>query len=252
MAVITSDGEYSYGLHQLQKVKVWNHAAKPGEVYVYIHGGAWRDPNNTFNEIEPVARMNRNRTFIGINYRLSPEVKHPSHVKDIYEALKFIHQEFDGPQMHGFGYSVGATMILQLVQFSSVLNNEPEVGLYFKSIKLLDGIYDVKSLLQEYPSYASFVVEAYSSLESAKDSISLQISKGTKEQLFRDRIIDSNTKIYVCQSLEDDLLSMNQTVLLMDFFKSLDTEVELVTGNWGKHDDIYGSHRNQVLMHGLE
>ncbi|KAI3403228.2 BNA7 [Candida oxycetoniae] len=270
----------SYGDHPLQKVKVWNYDAENLNTYIYIHGGAWRDASNTFDELEPVAELNRESTFFGINYRLSPEIKHPLHLIDIGNALFYIATKFKVGKLHLLGYSVGATMILQLFRYFDIIEQgflalkitndfekvTKEVERYmastqkrefksmvktgklsFTSVKFLDGIYDASSLIKEYPSYSSFILDAFPSINCAKSSISLP-SLLTKENLFENKFINENTKLIICQSLEDDLLSMNQTKHLIDFLVSKQLGFSLHTGNWGKHDDIYGDQRNKVFV----
>ncbi|KAI5962162.1 BNA7 [Candida pseudojiufengensis] len=225
---------YEYGDHELQKIKVWNYSDNNENTFIYIHGGAWRDPNNTYDELKTVAENNPQATFIGINYRLSPEVKHPDHYLDVYTALSYIHFNYKYKKIHLMGYSVGATICLQLIQHL----HDRKSPIHFNSIKFLDGIYDIEELLNEYPSYISFVNDAFSKLDEADESINL----------LKKPNIDKNTSIIIVQSLQDELLSMSQTKLLIDYFVIWDIGFTLLTGNWGKHDDIYGAHRSEIFM----
>lgn len=59
-------------------------------VLMYVHGGAWQFGSKTF-------RGNIGRTFakrgivtICINYRLSPKVKHPEHIRDVARAFDWV------------------------------------------------------------------------------------------------------------------------------------------------------------------
>ncbi|KAI5954387.1 BNA7 [Candida jiufengensis] len=225
---------YKYGNHELQQIKVWNYNGNNENTYIYIHGGAWRDPSNTYDELESVAKKNQNSTFIGINYRLSPEIKHPQHYNDVYDSLVYIKKHFKLGNINLLGYSVGATLILQIIQNLNNLSSP----ILFKSIKFLDGIYDIKQLIEEYPHYGFFIDEAFQNLEIAIDSVSL----------IRPPIISKNTSIIICQSLQDDLLSINQTNLLVSYFARYKIPFTLLTGNWGIHDDIYGPYRNEIFI----
>lgn len=300
---------YSYGSHPLQQIKVWNYDLENDDTYVYIHGGAWRDPRNTYDELAPVAEAQGNthksspnqtqnqnqnqdksqskcqkrKTFIGINYRLSPEVHHPLHIIDIAKALLYIRIHFELQKIHIMGFSVGATMILQLFQLPDIIkdgvsalkesgySNElievkeflnggfpqlrdilKENRLQFHSVKFLDGIYDVDALIEEYPSYESFVKEAYPSLDVAKRAISVKNDMLTKHKLMHCGFITQETKLSIVQSLEDDLLSMRQSLLLFSALTNNSTPVTFITGNWGKHDDVYGDKRADIFIYGKD
>src|SRR5689334_510250 len=57
--------------------------AKDYPVFFFIHGGAWR-----FGSKDGMGRhgrmfARRGIGFVAINYRLSPKVKHPEHIKDV-------------------------------------------------------------------------------------------------------------------------------------------------------------------------
>ncbi|KAI5967529.1 BNA7 [Candida margitis] len=285
---------YNYGAHKLQQFKVWNYSPQNKHTYIYIHGGAWRDPNNTFDELSPVANSTPGCTFIGINYRLSPEVKHPFHLVDIAKAMIYILANFKTNEKHLLGYSVGSTLILQFLQFKFHFNeaisyyetyttDEKNIGnfsdslvtqellayededpvsqldklitqgqLYFSSIKFLDGIYDLPELLHEYPDYASFVEEAFPSDKLIKlNSVSNATTRDNYLAFYNyNNIIDANTKIYIVHSLQDELLSLNQTHLLWKFFnETLHSGCIVLTGNWGKHDDIYGEFRKEIFLY---
>lgn len=293
---------YCYGDHELQQIKVWNYNPNNKHTYIYIHGGAWKDPKNTFDELAPVAATTPNSTFIGINYRLtSLKVKHPLHLADVTKAIIYIVTNFKTQQLHLLGYSVGATLILQFLQFKHHFNQAfnyyktwatdkevvEELGdasivdelhlieenddliikldrlikqgqLYFSSIKFLDGIYDLPQLIEEYPQYGSwFVYESYPSEKLINlNSLSheILINNGKLAPATNDphaSMIDDMTNVYIVHSLQDELLSLKQTQLLTDFFnKTLRKGCIVLTGNWGKHDDIYGKHRKKIFLYG--
>ncbi|CAD1812574.1 hypothetical protein FOB58_005861 [Candida parapsilosis] len=293
---------YSYGNDELQQIKVWNYNPDNKHTYIYIHGGAWKDPKNTFDELAPVANTTPESTFIGINYRLtSQRVKHPLHLVDVARAIIYIATNFKTQQKHLLGYSVGATMILQFLQFKYHFSeafdfyvssnpddeNYGEFGdllvadelhllednenliarldeliksdqLYFTSVKFLDGIYDLPELIEEYPQYAPwFINEAYPdakliALTSLSNPILINNGKlAPATYTSNASMIDAKTTIYIVHSLQDELLSLKQTQLLSDFFnKTLHGGCIVMTGNWGKHDDVYGDNRKEIFLFG--
>src|SRR5262245_28514392 len=61
-------------------------------VLFFVHGGAWRSGNK--NLYAPLGRMFA-RNGVGtviINYRLSPQVKHPAHIQDVARAFGWTHR----------------------------------------------------------------------------------------------------------------------------------------------------------------
>ncbi|CAI5757236.1 unnamed protein product [Candida verbasci] len=264
--------EYSYNQHKLQKIKVWNY--KPNQTtYIYIHGGAWRDPNWTYDQLEPVVR-NDNFTYIGINYRLSPDVKHPDHLIDILQALQYIKQNFEVGDLHILGYSCGATLILQLLNFEEIIEmglqafglsktSLPDLcnlipfiykNIKFKSLRFLDGIYDPLELIEEYPDYSSFIEAAFvktvvlPNREATISSIqqSTQLCGNFNDIPFS--LVDKDTKFIIVQSLEDDLLTMSQTKCLIEYFTNKKQPLSLNTGLYGKHNDLYGEKRRKLFI----
>ncbi|RCK63905.1 Kynurenine formamidase [Candida viswanathii] len=253
----------AYGSHELQNVKVFNYAPTNDHTFVYIHGGAWRDPSNTFDEMAPVVASNPDANHIGINYRLSPGIKHPEHLIDVLRALKLINSRFKVGKITLLGHSVGATMILQLLHFKQIvkdglkhLDSEEDLddlldyvkkNIRFEQLLFLDGIYDVVELLKEYPDYSSFVDDAFVNAVHARDATQLSSKNAQLDEPFS--LVNKDTKFVIYQSLEDELLSMKQTHLLIDYLVSKNQKFSLHAGNWGKHEEIYAGDRS-IVFHG--
>lgn len=105
-----------------------------------------------------------------INYRLSSQeansVKHPSHTIDCAEALKWISlnnekYKIDSKNVYIVGHSAGAFMAALLVfdeNFSQIWKstNSP---LFIKSVIGIEGIYDLPTILEDYPDYLAWVVD---------------------------------------------------------------------------------------------
>lgn len=262
MEDISEEQEFKYGEHSLQKIKVFKYSSTNASTYIYIHGGAWRDPSNTFDEMRPVLGI-PNANLIGINYRLSPEIKHPEHLIDILRASRFVKQNFDVSQITLLGHSVGATMILQLLHYRQIirdglkhthkddLSSLDNLFAYVNDnvlllqVIFLDGIYDVVELLKEYPDYASFVDDAFVSNKHFADSTQLSSANESLDLPFS--LVSKDTKFLIYQSLEDDLLSMKQTHLLIDYLSSKNQGFTLHVGNWGKHEEIFSKYREIVF-----
>lgn len=222
-----------YGQHPLQTVKFHRYSPSNENTLVVVHGGAWVDPNNTFDDfLEMVEHLLEQAAvhkfnIVGINYRLSPEVKHPSHIVDVVSALNFLKHEHNISTISLVGHSVGATLMLQLLSYRQ-LTGVAELA-HVKSMVFLDGIYDVVDLLEEYPSYRGFVEKAFD----------LGYKEATQLSWGADNKIAVSAKIVIVQSTEDELLSMRQTNKFCEYLKQNNVDYNLHVGAWGKHEEMY-------------
>ncbi|KAK9476347.1 Alpha/Beta hydrolase protein [Lipomyces japonicus] len=195
---------------------------------VYIHGGAWRDPNMTKAMGNKILNdLPDNWAGASIDYRLSPEVKHPVHLADVIVALDTLKQQYGlgTDEVVIAGHSAGATLafqafstlVAQRVAYGTVTGGNTQTAVHLSdSVKYIigvAGIYNFTALGQEYPSYKGFLSEAFGEKNLWDDASpnSFQWSKIANT---------SNAKIVLVQSSEDELLSVNQIV---EFAKLLGT-----------------------------
>ncbi|GME85438.1 unnamed protein product [Ambrosiozyma monospora] len=240
---------------------------------VFIHGGAWRDPTNTYKDFDKLVDQidlelnNGDNTFISkdvleskdchmvdlysIDYRLSPEVKHPDHLKDVFLALNYMAENLKVGEISLVGHSVGATLITQLSyrlnpELLKLFDNTFEWFLlpHFSQIMYLDGIYQIEDMVKEYPSYLSFVNEAFNTeddyLNNCND-VKFNLDEAASDKC--QRIYASVKNLYLIHSTRDELLSLRQPQL---FYKYLTEEVGVEKSkisqlylDLGKHNDVY-------------
>ncbi|ODV77857.1 putative kynurenine formamidase [Suhomyces tanzawaensis NRRL Y-17324] len=233
----------TYGSHPLQSIKVFKGDPSNNLSIVFIHGGGWRDPNNTYDDFEPMCNYFKTRTnhnLFSINYRLSPEVKHPTHLQDVWAALQYIAKKYPGPMLI-VGHSVGATLLLELLNVRSIAGVTGGEELKIQSIVLIDGIYHIPELIEEYPSYNSFVSEAFDSEESYTQA--LQVS-WTNSLPFE----GEPPHILVIFSLQDELISVRQTEILEKYLKQIGANHQVAKGNWGLHEEVYKNQEVYELL----
>ncbi|CDK27745.1 unnamed protein product [Kuraishia capsulata CBS 1993] len=272
--VLLSSKIISYGPQKRQVFKHYRLETSRSEYsLVCIHGGAWRDPNNTYADYDIlVSKIDKGLDELSgtkndvldvysIDYRLSPEAKHPDHLMDILAALRAIHQK-DSKPLVVIGHSVGATLLLQSLTYDSLLplnetstphDSSKEVlttsliqnwSNELPTIKiaiLADGIFNVQAMLEEYPSYISFVSGAFKSKsdwETKSTCLVTSLSKASKQTL------DSLKKIIIVHSTQDELLSLQQPNLFLDWVRAnTDTTVATIYEDIGDHENVYRSQR---------
>lgn len=262
-----------YGPGELECIKVYRRELMTDDAIVFIHGGGWRDPANTADDFVPIMEHllnNRSRAMniISINYRLSPRVdteeelknqpkfRFPMHLVDVVRALdRVIAKGFNITQL--VGHSVGAGFCMQLLNYNEIIYQGIPYLTDFKqelmsnlelhettqlfgkinleNIFLLDGIYDVEALIEEYPEYIFMVRCAFDSKEHYKATSQLSnpnISAPNK-------LIGPDTKIHIIHSLQDEYLSTKQSLKLQEYLEGHQIPNQLVFKNWGLHEEIY-------------
>jgi acetyl esterase/lipase len=144
------DGEDA-GLHK-NKLDIYiPRGKKDFPVIFFVHGGAWLHGNkNQFGMYSALA-LSWARHGIGtvsINYRLSPGVKHPQHVKDVARAFAWTRKhiaEYGGraDQIFVCGHSAGGHLVALLATDEKYLQAE---GLSLKDIRgaiPISGVYRI-------------------------------------------------------------------------------------------------------------
>lgn len=195
---------------------------------VFIHGGAWVDESNSYNDwtvmAKYISRILPSRNMYGLNYRLLPGVLHPAHMQDIYCALDYLRTNLKCCLFVLVGHLVGATLAIQMFMPTC---NPP---LPIKHMILLDGIFSVCTLVKEYPEYDSFVSRAFllaTDIDQATPLCADSMGLGLNPP-----------KITILYSLEDELLSPVQTNVFIAYLEHMNIDYGYFKGNWGRHDEM--------------
>lgn len=243
---------------------------------ILIHGGAWRDPNNTcadFDDfVEFFSELNREGdesgeiTVYSIDYDLSSEQRgrFPDVLIEVLKALDAICKDSGGGNSEEFcicGHSVGCTFITQILEYVHVLESAGVPASNFADLKLpkiskavlLDGIFDIRAMLEEYPSYGFFVAEEFGDEQTAIElcnSVGKVGSGGGPSPGFP-AAYKTLKKIVVVHSYEDELLSVRQPDGFLRWLESngVVNTIEKVYADFGKHNDVYVNERVAELIY---
>jgi acetyl esterase/lipase len=123
-------------------------------VVMLVHGGAWIMGDNRSCGLYSAVGECLARQGIGVvlpNYRLSPEVQHPEHIKDIARAFAWTHAhigEYGGNPADLFvaGHSAGAHLVALLATDERYLQAEGLCGADIRGVIGLSGVYDIPPL----------------------------------------------------------------------------------------------------------
>lgn len=167
------DVRYTASTEALHTLDLWLPSSisgpEPVIFIVYIHGGAWSDPLQDKAEGTSLLNYIATSNFLtpkikvacaSLNYRLSTAdngVEHPDHMNDVLTALDFLRRNYDLQNCVLVGHSAGATLAVQVFH---------EFRRQVLGMILFNGIYDLESLVDEYPDYNGFVSAAFGPLDS--------------------------------------------------------------------------------------
>jgi len=120
-------------------------------VVVFIHGGAWCTGDNHFWGLYPAVAQCLARQGIGVvmpNYRLSPDAKHPDHIRDVACAFRWAHDhiaEYGGcpDQLIVAGHSAGGHLAALLATNPCWLEAEGLSSSDIKGVIAVSGVYHV-------------------------------------------------------------------------------------------------------------
>ena len=122
-------------------------ADKKRPVVLFVHGGTWMiGDKNYFGIYRGVGQsLARNGVLTVVpNYRLSPQVKHPEHVKDVARAFAWVRKNAeryggDPDCIFLVGHSAGGHLVSLLATDESYLK-DPELGLDGKARQAIKGV----------------------------------------------------------------------------------------------------------------
>jgi kynurenine formamidase len=244
--------------------------------HVYIHGGAWRDPQVTAKSIEPTVAHTFSATdasapisaVASINYTLS---QYPTHPGSPYDAIKdnhsdpareAVHPQHVSDVLHGFallhsfgltdqsyilsGHSAGACLA-----FQATLQAARHYGLDYlpeapcpAAILGLNGLYDVPALVNGLDAshehlrdqYEMFLSNAFGA-DKSKWSAASPARFDPAEIAGRVREGKAPRLVVLDQSTEDQLVPMNQSLRLEANLSKV-SGLRVVAGHrcTGKHD----------------
>jgi acetyl esterase/lipase len=116
----------------------------------YVHGGRWRVGDKVTSELEVLVSV-LTRLGWGVastNYRLSPSVKYPTHIKDVARAFAWVYTNatsygIDTERIVIHGHSAGGHLVSLLALDTSYLEAEGLPANAIKGVIPTSGIYDL-------------------------------------------------------------------------------------------------------------
>ncbi|CAO1636584.1 unnamed protein product [Parajaminaea phylloscopi] len=250
-------------------------AASVPPLVIFIHGGAWRTGSPEDHSQLGASLTQHGVAVAVVGYRLSLKAEdesapegssgytnpHPTHIEDVFAALRLLLVDgarreqcpYDTQRAILVGHSVGAWMASAVFLNSegqqvpdhasrpipALGRNGHETQLIRSSIVacvLLDGIYDLTSLLEEYPSYSGFVGQAIPDLHQRRG---MELASATSWPLPHGSGDSGRCPhVYIAHSADDELLTFRQSVEMASHICDLLGAAGVVAPEQVKEDSI--------------
>jgi kynurenine formamidase len=235
---------------------------------VFIHGGGWQAPQQTWKDIDPTfnffinetekfTRARRIKGFASIDYGLSRfldstpghNYKHPQHVQDVIKALVWLsrYDKFDAVDNKKeyilIGHSAGATMAFQILMGLVDLPASLQMPV---AVIGTSGIYDIPLFVSDpqhperYEPYRDMIVRAFGDDEASWKSASPALSGGRPSWKIEERIV------VLSHSVEDELVELEQSEKMWDVVTRSGVRNGRLLKTTGQHDEGWKNGRDIV------
>lgn len=224
---------YSFGSDPLQ---TYAQVGSGSRAVVFVHGGAWRDPDNTYRDWEAFAGWMTPGTapVLSTNYRLVPH-QHPAHLEDLLHMLCDARTRLGVEEVSLVGHSVGATMALQVLNWEALVPGMDDSTKAFlkaglprvEAVALLDGIYHMDAYYQEFPQWKPYFAEAFAEEPNRCTQLDYELP------------VSTTARVLILHSNADELVSPQQSTLLQAYLQKCAVPCTLVVDNYGEHNQVY-------------
>jgi acetyl esterase/lipase len=117
-------------------------------VVLFVHGGSWRWGNKDLFAGIGEAFSKTGIAVVICNYRLSPEVRHPEHIKDVAGAFAWTYENIgkyggDAGKLFVCGHSAGGHLVSLLATDPEYLKVENRKPVEIKGVISISGVYTI-------------------------------------------------------------------------------------------------------------
>ncbi len=166
--------DVAYGKEPLQRLDVYApRGAENAPIVIFFHRGEWSKGDKGEVDYKPKYLNDNGVVFVAANYRLSPAVTHPAHVKDVAAAVRWVYDhaaEFGGSpkKIVLMGHSAGCHLVTLLALDPRYLKG---VGLRPADLRGVvawsGGAYDLVAKVKAGGMYSSYIKQAFGDSEAA-------------------------------------------------------------------------------------
>jgi arylformamidase len=166
--------DVAYDKDEKQRLDVYSpRDAKDAPIVVFFHRGEWSKGDKSEAAYKPKFLNENGVVFVSANYRLSPAVKHPSHIQDVAAAVRWVYDhaaEYGGSskKIVLMGHSAGCHLVTLLAldpRWLAGVGLRP--GDLAGVVAWSGGAYDLVAKVKEGGMYAPYVKQAFGDSEAA-------------------------------------------------------------------------------------
>jgi acetyl esterase/lipase len=166
--------DLAYGKDAKQRLDVYApRGAADAPIVIFFHRGEWTQGDKSEVSFKPKFLNEQGIVFVAANYRLSPAVTHPAHIKDVAAAVRWVYDhaaEFGGSpkKIVAMGHSAGCHLVTLLA-----LDPRYLAGVGLRPTDLCGvvawsgGAYDLVAKVKAGGSYAPYIRQAFGRSEAA-------------------------------------------------------------------------------------
>jgi arylformamidase len=166
--------DVAYGKDAKQRLDVYApRGVADAPIVIFFHRGEWTKGDKSEVSYKPKFLNEQGIVFVAANYRLSPAVTHPAHIKDVAAAVRWVYDhaaEFGGSpkKIVVIGHSAGCHLVTLLALDPRYLAG---VGLQPTDLRGVvawsGGAYDLVAKVKAGGSYGPYVKQAFGDSEAA-------------------------------------------------------------------------------------
>jgi acetyl esterase/lipase len=164
-----------YGKDEKQRLDIYSpKGVKDAPIVVFVHGGEWTRGDKAAVSFKPQFLNANGIVFVSINYRLTPAVTHPAHVRDVAAALGWVREHAatfggDPKKIVLMGHSAGCHLVTLVALDSRYLGEARLRPADLRGVVAWSGgAYDLVEKVQAGGSYASYIKRTFGESEHAQ------------------------------------------------------------------------------------
>jgi acetyl esterase/lipase len=202
---------------------------------IFIHGGAWIGGDKSSYGAVATRFANDGLAVALVNYRLSPAVQNPEHVRDGAKAYSVLVAEaskygYDPERIFLSGHSAGAHNAAMIATGDYLQSANVPARDLPKGFIGLEGIYDIPDLQSKFPTYQGWFLEKAFGPDT-----------NWPEASPRRRPIKILAPWLVVQSTQDTLVDQSQADKFAAHLKEGGVQVTIQSAALGDHDAVVTS-----------
>lgn len=225
IALPSSHLDLGYGASPNQSLDLFLPDAPDCPLLLFAHGGAWISGDKSEHREAGEQFAGNGIAFAAVNYRLSPEVRHPAHAEGVARAYVWLADQqygYNATQIFVVGHSAGAHIAGTLAT-TNLLAGCMSLPAGFIGI---EGIYDIAELDRRWPTYRQWFLDKAFEGQETWDEASP-----------RRRSVVVRAPWLLIHSKADEYVDPEQSANFDAHLRAQGVHCSLAVADFGRHDE---------------